>query len=282
MKGANNMLNNMCVKPRYIHLASFAGNIGDVINHKGLYESFNLDISQIDQIEMRRFYKNCNGSQKLSFDSWLLEKINSSEMLILGGGGFFDVYWDDSHTGTTINMSRAFIDSIKVPVLVNAMGVHFDKTKKQGINNFFEFFTDIKSRENWFISVRNDGSLKRMKNIYGNEIIKGIQVVPDNGFMVKCGHENLYHSGQKWIGFSITNELLAPQYLQGLSLEQFNLEIGAFIADLLQYYCCIFFLHGPQDFLTLMHIQSILGREAFRNKVIVAPYFPFDGRELCK
>lgn len=279
MKRKNDILNEMSVKPRYIHLASFAGNIGDVINHTGFYDSFDFDMSQVEQVEMRRFYKNCHESQKLSFDNKLLEKINKSKMLILGGGGFFDVYWNDSNTGTTINMPKEFIDSITVPVLVNAMGVHFDKRKKRGLNNFFEFFTDIKRRENWFISIRNDGSLKRMQNIYGNEIIDGIQVVPDNGFMVENRYKGIHYGEQKWIGLSITNELLDPQYLQGVSLEQFNLEIGAFIAELLQYYCCIFFLHGPQDFSTLMQIQNIVGREAFRNKVIVAPYFPFGGKE---
>lgn len=121
-----------------LHIASFSGNIGDVINHYGFYKSFNIDESHIEKIEIRRFYRNCVGADKLNFDERLIDKINSKKVLILGGGGFFDVYWNESLTGTTFDMSQKFLDKIKIPVLVNASSYYL--WKRKGPAKFLLFF----------------------------------------------------------------------------------------------------------------------------------------------
>ena len=71
------------------HIASFKGNIGDILNHEGFYYSFDDILSNaiIDKFEIRRFY--LNASDRLYFDSSFAKKLNSYDLIILGGGGFF-------------------------------------------------------------------------------------------------------------------------------------------------------------------------------------------------
>lgn len=264
------------IKESIVHIASFAGNIGDIINHSGFYKSFGIDKKSVRQIEIRRFYHNCNQAQKLFFDNRLAEYINQSELLILGGGGFFDVYWDESDTGTTIDMPKSFIDQIKVPVLVNAMGVHFVQGKKRAKEKFYSFLNDITSRDNWYVSIRNDGSAKRLKNVYHESLPDNLKIVPDAGFMIdtECRYSKEDHDCM--IGFSITNELLDPGFIGNENIDLFNdtmRNILTGILDANKEIC--FFIHGPQDFNTLNILIDKMGMEKFRTNITVAPYAPY-------
>lgn len=259
-----------------VHVASFAGNIGDIINHAGFYKSFGIDKKHVEQIEIRRFYQNYNKSHKLYFDNKLAERINQSKLLILGGGGFFDVYWDESCTGTTIDMPKSFIDKIKVPVLVNAMGVHFVQGKKRARENFYYFLNDIINRDNWYVSIRNDGSTKRLKDVYDECLLPGLKVVPDAGFMIdsECRCSGEYHGDM--IGFSITNELLDPSFIGRESIDSFNLKMSNILTGIIdQNKELCFFIHGPQDLNTLNLLIDRMGIEKIRYNVTVAPYAPY-------
>lgn len=264
------------IKESIVHIASFAGNIGDIINHSGFYKSFGIDKKSVRQIEIRRFYHNCNQAQKLFFDNRLAEYINQSELLILGGGGFFDVYWDESDTGTTIDMPKSFIDQIKVPVLVNAMGVHFVQGKKRAKEKFYSFLNDITSRDNWYVSIRNDGSAKRLKDVYHESLPDNLKIVPDAGFMIDTGYRNSKEDHDCIIGFSITNELLDPGFIGNENIDSFNdtmRNILTGILDANKEIC--FFIHGPQDFNTLNILIDKMGMEKFRTNITVAPYAPY-------
>lgn len=267
-----------------MHIASFSGNIGDIINHYGFYKSFNIDEKCVEKIEIRRFYRNCVGSDKLAFNEALIEKINSKKLLILGGGGFFDVYWNESSTGTTLDMSRTFLDKIRVPVLVNAMGVHFIHKRSEAQYKFFHFLNDIRRRENWFVSIRNDGSYKRIRNIYGEDILEHIYVVPDNGFRFAVDTEPEYKkSYKKRIGLSVTNELLDPIYTGSENIDKFNDKMAKIISEYLEKAELCFFLHTPQDLLTLYEIVSRMGAEKMRKDVTIAPYSFYDnGKRILK
>ncbi len=271
----------MCKK--IVHIASFAGNIGDIINHQGFYNSFNINESEVEKIEIRRLYNNYKKNDKLFFNDNLLNIINSSKFLILGGGGFFDVYWDDSFTGTTFNMSKQFIDMIKIPVLVNSMGVHFTEGHLKAKDSFRCFLQNITQRDNWLITLRNDGSIQRVKSVYSNEKFEGISSVPDGGFMINKLFPKIdsLPSNNRRIGMSITNELIEPSFIGEENIDSFNQAIIELIYRLISegYEIC-FFLHGPQDLYTLEKILLSKSNnvEKMREGIIIAPYFPY-GKE---
>lgn len=263
------------MRKKYLHVASFEGNAGDAVNHLGFYRAVGIEREEVQQIEIRRFYHNYQGA-KLFFDNNLIELINNSKALILGGGGFFDVYWDDSYTGTTIDMRTDFIDKIQVPVLVNAMGIHFDRTQKAAIEKFYKFYRDISTRKNWLIAIRNDGSAQRFKEVYSENLATEVECVPDNGFAFLCDDIPRRNTSIT-VGLNITNDLLDSSFIGEKKIEDFNFEMSQFIKELLTAGIhIVFFLHAPQDIKTLSIIQDILGKEFFRANITIAPYEPSD------
>ena len=109
---------------RVLHLASFGGNFGDVLNHHGFYNTVGkaLDFQSIKQIEVRRFYRNASEEERLFFNDEFVKEINSYDLFVLGGGGFFDAKWAYSNTGTTIDFNDSFIEDFEssMEILNNA------------------------------------------------------------------------------------------------------------------------------------------------------------------
>lgn len=260
---------------KFIHIASFKGNSGDIFNHKGFYKITGLDKCDIEQIEIRKFYKNC---QELMFDDDLVKKINQTDGLILGGGEFFDVRWNYSATGTTLDFNVDFLNNINVPVLVNAMGMSYEKTEKEAIEKFITFIEKIADNRKWMLTIRNDGSYENMKQLFDERIMNNIVEVPDNGFLFAepKGVED------DCVGFLITNDLFNEEFNHGVTPEVFNDEIAKVIESvLLKGEKVMLFAHAPQDIGTVHMIYSKLSTSYFRERISIAPYEPnsIDGAE---
>lgn len=105
-----------------VHIASHKGNIGDLINHQGFYSLFQNEKFKITKIELRDFYFSTPNRKLFNCD--LADYINTFDLCIFGGGGFFDVQWPESESGTTLNLSSSFLEEITIPVLFNCMGYH--------------------------------------------------------------------------------------------------------------------------------------------------------------
>lgn len=260
---------------RALHIASFTGNIGDQVNHCGFYRTFyDIFASDIDKIEMRKFYASC--TNRLQFDKDLANRINTYDCLILGGGAYFDARWEYSATGTTLDLSDEFMEIVHVPVLINAMGYSEcpDYTTYSVCDKFRSFLDTALAKRNWMITVRNDGSLESIENRYGKAYSNQILKVPDNGFFFDFDNPNILDFGQvPIVGLCITNDLFSDSYNKGLTPEQFNPLISELIEKLIyKGYNIILFAHTPND-LNVIHI--VLGGVSDQNKrrhVIVAPY----------
>ena len=281
-------------KIRVIHLASFLGNIGDNANHQGFYKKFQKEIpSEITQLEIRKFYKN-RGEMK--FDDNFVKMVNSYDLMILGGGGFFDLKWDDSNTGTTIDFSKQLIDSIKIPVLINGMGYHeYDSISDENVKKFKEFLKNVIGKGGWLVSVRNDGSYSRLKNRYG-DIVKDILTVPDHGFYYSpknYSQFNLENKNKIWIGLNITNELFSKVFNKEIDTIFFNNQIGQFINNTLENDLkknITSFPHAYQDIVTIAKITCEIKDKYIRERIAIAPLFSgkvqieeiFDLYRICK
>jgi len=222
-------------KIKVLHVASFRGNIGDYANHQGFYKKFKkITPADFTQLEIRKFYKN---RDEMRFDESFVELVNKYDLLILGGGGFFDLKWDYSNTGTTINLSKKIIESIKIPVLVNAMGYHeYGEVKDENVKKFKNFLEIITKRNNWLVTVRNDGSYERLYKRYGN-LVKNITKVFDNGFYYlpkEFSKWKLKEENTTWIGMNVTNELFDTKFNNGITAEKLNELMSIFINKVLK------------------------------------------------
>lgn len=261
---------------RILHIASFRGNVGDILNHKGFYKIFDEKFTGFDvtQIEIREFYR--SAQKQRFFDKKFAEYVNDFDMLILGGGGFFDARWNYSATGTTCNISAEFIDSVKIPVLVNAMGYHEypGETTTDVCEKFGAFIKKISGCSNWLVTFRNDGSVERIYKRYG--IIPNIYKVPDNGFwgLYESGLSFIYDSMPKpCVGMCITNDLFCKEYNVDVTEETFNKNIARFIETIISDYDVVFFPHTPQDISVINKLFVNLPENVKRNNIRVAPYW---------
>ncbi|TWH45280.1 polysaccharide pyruvyl transferase family protein [Sporomusa sp. KB1] len=277
-------MNNKKIK--ILHLASFLGNIGDYANHAGFYKKFKENIFnnvEFNQIEIRKFYRMY---AEMKFDDRFAEMVNQYDLLVLGGGGFFDLKWAYSSSGTTIDFSKQLIHKIKVPVLVNGMGYHeFGVIDEDNVNKFRSFLETTIDNNNWFISVRNDGSFSRLHNRYGN-VVDRILKIPDHGSFF-CPKEynrlGLEDNDKTWIGMCITNDLFNEKFNKDVSIDDFNDLIGQFINHILaetNNAGIILFPHTHQDLTTIGILMEKIKDQFRRTRLAVAPFYSGGGEAV--
>lgn len=167
---------------RILHLASFQGNFGDAVSHKGLYEilksKYNNNFS-INKLEIRRLYQNST-INKLSINHNLLKKINSYDLFLIGGGGYFNIAHRQTSSGTTFDFDEDFINGIKTRTIFTSIG-GIDKSNAPLSNKFINFIKLLSQNKNISLCLRNDGSLRsliKIKSTMKNKILN----VCDNAF----------------------------------------------------------------------------------------------------
>ena len=86
-----------------LHVASFMGNIGDNANHQGFYNQLRSQIGdfKITQFEIRETFWGTS-----SFNHDFANKCNAHDLVIFGGGNFFELWVDHSETGCSININK--------------------------------------------------------------------------------------------------------------------------------------------------------------------------------
>lgn len=171
---------------KVLHVASFNGNIGDHGNHRGFRRCLSKYIGEdftFDELEIREFYKSW-GIRK--FDSTFVDYVNQYDLLVIGGGNFFELCWDYSQTGTTIDLSVDLMKQIKPKILFNGMGID-DKNgtvNPENITKFKVFLEYIVNNSNILLSVRNDGSKEIANKYFSKQINENILRIPDGGFFI--------------------------------------------------------------------------------------------------
>lgn len=166
---------------RVLQIASFNGNIGDNANHLGFRQwfcrQFDDELSWTE-LEIRRFF--------WKFQSWdqsFVNYANEYDLIVIGGGNYFELWVEKSPTGTSIEISEDLFDQISTPIFFNALGVD----PGQGVstscrNKFRKFITKIANSQKHFVTVRNDGALKNIREYIGHEFLEGVYGLPDHGF----------------------------------------------------------------------------------------------------
>ena len=191
-----------------LQVASFNGNIGDCANHTGFRQELKKWMPDIEysNLEMRNFYHSWN---KCKFDESFAEMANQYDLLIFGGGGFFELKWDYSATGTTIDLSHEILALINTPILFNCIGTSVAKgASEQAVAKFDSFLSEVIERGD-FVTVRNDGSYELLNKLYQNKYSDKILRVPDGGFFCVPAHyeQPLIVHGYKNICINIAGDM---------------------------------------------------------------------------
>lgn len=262
---------------KVLHIASFNGNIGDYANHKALHTCFKKYVDEDAQftcVEMREFYSSWGIRH---FDDEFVKLANSHDLLILGGGNFFDLGWDYSHTGTTIDLSDDIIESLKCKVLVCAMGFSDrNEVNQKNVCAFNHFLNNILSRKNWKVSLRNDGSLAKMRKYVEKSLTEKIIKIPDHGFsyMPERRCPMFEFPTEKTVGINICADAISSRFKDKNAAEKFFKQISEVITEFLHQrkdYSVVFFPHIYSDMECIVNVIKGIPDTIRRTRLTVAP-----------
>ena len=166
---------------KVLHVASFSGNIGDNANHMGfqpwLEEQIGTKI-RWTRLEIREFYWG-----ERVWDASFVQLANEHDLLVIGGGNYFELWVESSPTGTSIAIEPTIFDQITVPVLFNALGVDPGQgVPETSLKRFRAFLGQLLTNPRCLVTVRNDGALDNLQKFLGAEIAGAVHRVPDGGF----------------------------------------------------------------------------------------------------
>jgi len=261
-----------------LHMASFKGNVGDNASHLGFYSILN-DIGikfSVDKIEIRKLYKNYKGSDRINFDVDFINKINSYDLCVIGGGGFLDYWVPDSKTGTTIDVDPDLVSLINIPTIFTSIGSNPHKKIPEGNIEKFKFFLDkIKCNEKIRIFLRNDGSMESIKRDLGEEFLCGITEILDHGFFYNQKLEFPRIVENEYVAINITEDQIHMQ--SNLRAHLGDFDYWGELKSIVEYcisikkYDVVFVPHISSDLKAIGKLLDMLDDTMVRNNISVAP-----------
>ncbi|NNF76511.1 MAG: polysaccharide pyruvyl transferase family protein [Rhizobiales bacterium] len=262
---------------RLLHIASFSGNVGDNANHMGFRPWFEAQLgapAAWTNLEIREFYW-----RERQWDAGLVEFINSHDMLIIGGGNYFELWVEHSPTGTSIAMDPKLFDDIKVPVFFNALGVD----PGQGVpdisrERFTTFLDKLLSSEQYLVSVRNDGARENLRQHIGQAYSDQVHDLPDHGFFVPSPEETSPwvqgHTGQR-VAINLACDMSETRFAGFESQTAFAREMASVVTNLAEHDRQLQFCLVPHIFRDLEIISQTIGfldDRLRRTRLTVAPF----------
>ncbi len=168
---------------RVLQVASYAGNIGDNANHMGFRPWFERMAGRPVEwagLEIREFYW-----KERRWDDDFAALANTYDLVVIGGGNYFELWVDDSPTGTSIAIPPAVFGRIRTPILFNALGVDPGQgASGASLSRFRAFLDTLFNSHQYLVTVRNDGAIANLSQHVGRQYADKAQRVPDGGFFV--------------------------------------------------------------------------------------------------
>lgn len=271
---------------KVLHIASFTGNIGDNANHKGMRSRLEAILGvkpEYTELEIRYCYRIYTGEHRWAFDDTFIEKANAHDLVIIGGGNFFEPWLDESATATTINITNERLQKIKTPLVFFGVGFDIHKgCKPENLEKFASFLEHCIRQDNILMSFRNDGSLKNLKIAYPDrpDLWDGVNVVPDGGFSYTVENDSASYlpAGRFW-GINIASDMEALRFPPGVAggntWKDFLVQYARFLEQSLAAapdLKIILFPHIFRDVLSIGEFMTCLDDRLCRDRVVVAPF----------
>lgn len=271
---------------KVLHIASFTGNIGDNANHTGMRSRLEAALGvkpSYTELEIRYCYRIYTGEHRWTFDEKFVALANSHDLVIIGGGNFFEPWLDESATATTINLSNERMQEITKPLVFFGVGFDIHKgCKPENLQKFSSFLEQCIRQPNVLISFRNDGSLKNLKLAYPDRIDlhQGVTIVPDGGFSYSVEDTAApYLPAKRFWGINIASDMEALRFPQGkdgyIGWKDFLTAYARFLESALVNnpdLNLILFPHIFKDVLSIGEFMTHLDDRLCRDRVIVAPF----------
>ncbi len=144
-------------------------------------------------------------------------------------------------TGTTLDMSKEFLNYIKIPIIFNSIGYSeppegtLDKIEQAEIFGKFKMFIlDLAERKNVMLTIRNDGSYQRIFERYGKKVADIFTNIPDNGFYFNKAIQPVsFAAPMTTIGLSLANDSFVKD--DTIDLNNFNTSMAELVKLLISH-----------------------------------------------
>lgn len=266
---------------RILHIASFYGNVGDAANHAGFYARLKAAIGdfEVEQLEIRRSYWG-----EWAFDERFVDLANAHDLVVFGGGNFFELWVEKSRTGCTIDLPPELSAKIRVPMYFNGLGCDPYKGASEGnILKFRRFLDGLLESGRNLVTCRNDGSWRTLNEQIGPTYASQIREVPDGGFFIgeALGSFSARRSKGPTVGISLAGDMPELRFGRstrgwcGLGHEGFVAHLASTLERIDAERADVTFVLFPHIFRDLELIGAVLERVSDRirrTKCRVAPY----------
>ncbi len=210
-------------------LACYRGNIGDNANIVGtralLADVLGVDITYTNLDILDYLWGNAQ------YDDAFLEIVNQHDLLLVGGGGFFELTRDDTCSGTALDIPLELFEKIAPPVVFYALGVDRGRGVTPGrLAKFKRYLDGLLANERCLVSVRNDGAIETIADLFGPTYARGIHQIPDGGFFTVVNSDGGPEliDGAKHLGLNLAGDMLVTRF-PGAALEKND---GGFLSRL--------------------------------------------------
>jgi polysaccharide pyruvyl transferase WcaK-like protein len=273
-----------------LQVASFEGNIGDNANHNGtrrlLRENLNTEI-EYSESEIRKYYQNYKKEDSLEFDKEFARTANKHDIVLIGSGNFFELWVQNSVTGTTVDMPLEVVDAVDVPLVFYGLGCD----PHQGVpgenrKKFTRFLEYVLDADNCLVSVRNDGAKQNIADCIDPKLSERVEQVPDGGFFTTVNEENHVEipDEKNVIGINVVKDMLDTRFPADgpISYSDFVNSFATVLSRLLDEFDSfdiVFFPHIYSDLDAVADVVSELNVLHRRTRVTTAPLLHGEGSE---
>lgn len=269
-----------------LHLASFDGNIGDNANHNGVSHLWKKHLPEYDfritRLEMREFFWKWR-----MFDDEFVRMVNAYDLFVCGGGNYFELWVENSPTGTSVAIPLEVLNRIETPCLFYALGLDpYMGAPDVCVERFKNFLDHTLGARQFLVSVRNDGSPASARRVLGDSYADRIHLMPDGGHFVQP--DDHYHPelapGSRTIGVNLAGDMLDFRFSSpnGVTLENFKQSLCMVLSGIMQRMPdvnLVFYPHIYKDFAFISDFMRQFDDHLLRRRMTVAPYLRGQGSE---
>lgn len=271
---------------KVLQLASFNGNIGDNANHMGTRFVFARYLPyqfEYTPLEIREFFW-----EQRQWDEDLIRYINEFDLLMIGGGNYFELWVSRSRTGCSIDLPPALLQRITCPILFYGLGVDAGQgVPDQCREHFSDFFSAILDNDRCLVAVRNDGALETLRQYFPEMPLGAVVKVPDGGFYYAQAAgltkvQSRPNVGQRTVVLNLAGDMLETRFppsssdnSNGIDYDTFNLHMANLLTSQLRRHAehtLVLVPHIWRDLEAIFRLLELIPDDLRRSRIRVAPY----------
>lgn len=256
-----------------LHLASFSGNTGDGAMHDGAYRTRAADCGfsfRYEPLELREFVH----WNERRFDESFIEMANSFDCVLIGGNSIFQMWRDNTASGTYFDFAPDYLTAIERPMIFYGIGCDATRGVSEIAMPRFRAFVDaMLGTGRTIFSLRNDGSQEIIRHSAGDAYADAMTVIPDGGLFAEPGAAPPRNG--RYVVVNLAGDMPEIRYGAEASGTRFSREVADCVNKLMHRHPdigVVFVPHIHSDIAVIASVIAGLDDRLRRTRVEIGPY----------